>query len=145
MRARQDTLSSAVSSQARIGSGTTELTNTWKGLASHPRNIIPSTNPCLDQPDGSPPTGKNSWWDRDDAMGRDRLGGFGSPPGADGRTRASPSRAETAEVQAAGMNPVATSTSSPGTTQASEGRLEAPKTVAALIGHHPYGKLALVA
>jgi hypothetical protein len=48
-------------------------------------------------------------------------------------------------VRTAGMNPVATSTSSPGTTQASEGRLEAPKAVAALIGHHPYGKLALVA
>jgi hypothetical protein len=75
MRTRQVTLSSAASSQARIGFGTTEQTHTWKGLASHPRSIIPSTNPCLDQPEGSPPTGRTSWWNRDDAMGRDRLEG----------------------------------------------------------------------
>jgi len=61
--------------------------STWKGLASYPRSIIPSTNPCLDQPDGSPPTGKTFWWNRDDAMGRDRLGGSGSPPNAEHRAR----------------------------------------------------------
>jgi hypothetical protein len=75
MRTRQGTLSFAASSQARIGSGTTEQTTTWKGLASLPRSIIPSINPCLDQPGGCPPTGKSFWWNRDDAMGRDRFGG----------------------------------------------------------------------
>lgn len=44
--------------------------NTCKGLASHPRCIIPSINPFLDQRDGSPPTGKTFWWDSNDAMGR---------------------------------------------------------------------------
>jgi len=69
MRTRQVTLSSAASSQARIGFGTTERTNTRRGLASHPRSIIPSTNPCLDPQDGSPPTGKISWSIRDDVDG----------------------------------------------------------------------------
>ena len=74
MRARQVTLSSAASSQVRIGSGTTEQTNIWKGLGLRPRSIIPWTSPYQDQPDGSPPTGKTFWWGRDLAMGRDSLG-----------------------------------------------------------------------
>jgi hypothetical protein len=73
MRARRVTRSSVASSQARIGSGTTGPTITWKGLASHPRSIIPSTNPCLDRPGGFPATGKSFWWNRDDVMGRATL------------------------------------------------------------------------
>lgn len=83
MRARQDIPSSAASNQARIGSGTTEQTNTWKGLASHPRSIIRSTNPRPDQLDGSHPTGKTFWCHRDHTMGADLPLGPGSPPDAD--------------------------------------------------------------
>jgi hypothetical protein len=68
MQTRQITMSSAASSQTRIGSGTTEQTNTWKDLISHPPSTTPLTNPCRDRPDGFPPTGKTFWWDHDDAV-----------------------------------------------------------------------------
>jgi hypothetical protein len=64
MPIRLITLSSAVSNQVRIGFGATGQMNTSMGPLSHPRNIIPSTNPCLDQPARSRPTGKTSWWGR---------------------------------------------------------------------------------
>jgi hypothetical protein len=74
MPTRQVTLSYAVSNQARNGFGITGPTTTWKGLAWHRRSTIRRTSLCLDQPDGSPPTGKTSWWNRDDALGRHRRG-----------------------------------------------------------------------
>ena len=57
-RTRRVILSSAASSLARIGFGTTGRTDIWKGPASNPQSIIPWTNRCRDQPEGSLPTGK---------------------------------------------------------------------------------------
>jgi hypothetical protein len=68
MPIRQVILSSAASNPARIGFGIIEQMNTSKGPALPRRTIILWTNPCLDQPDGSPPTGKISCWVRDDAL-----------------------------------------------------------------------------
>ena len=72
MRTRRVIRSSIASSQVRIGLGATKQTSTRKALDSRRRSIIPSTNPCLDQPERSPPTGKSFWWSRDDATGGDR-------------------------------------------------------------------------
>ena len=74
------TLSSAALSQVKTGFGATGPTSTRRGPTSHLRNIIPSTNLYPDQPDGFPPTGKTSWWDPDEAMGRRRDDGSGCPP-----------------------------------------------------------------
>jgi hypothetical protein len=93
MRTLQVIWSSAVSSQARTGFGTTEQTNTWTGPNSHRRCIIPSINPCPDQPAGSPRTGKTCCVD--EATGADLVATEppatrAYPPPRGGDVRASP-------------------------------------------------------
>jgi hypothetical protein len=68
MRAHRVTLSSAASSRARIGSGTTGPMTTWQGLGSLLRIIILSTNPCPDRLERSPQTGRSSWRNREVAV-----------------------------------------------------------------------------
>ena len=74
MRARQVTRSSAALSRARRGFGTIAPTSTSKDLAWHHRCTIRSTNLYQDPPAVFRPTGRTFWWNRDDALGRDRLG-----------------------------------------------------------------------
>jgi NAD(P)-dependent dehydrogenase (short-subunit alcohol dehydrogenase family) len=75
--------------------------------SSHRRATILSTSPCPDLPDTSPPTGKTSWWSRDDARIATALGG--GPEVLRIRTveLGQPGPGEmTVAVRAAGMNPI---------------------------------------